>query len=46
MLYPFSMKIDRYNGNRNDISNPYPRKRVPNVIKNITAKVFHLMSYI
>ena len=43
MLYPFSIKVNRCDGNCN-ISNPYSRVCVPNVIKNITAKVFDLMS--
>ena len=44
MLYPFSMKVNKCNGHCNNISNPYSRACVPNVIKNITAKVFDLMS--
>ena len=44
MLYPFSIKVDRCNGNCNNISNPYYRVCVTNVIKNITAKAFDLMS--
>ena len=44
MLYPFSIKVNRCNGNCNNISNPCSRVCVPNVIKNITAKVFDLMS--
>ena len=45
MLYPFSIKVNRCNGNCNNISNPYSRVCVPNAIKNITAKVFDLMSW-
>ena len=45
MLYPFSIKVNRCYGNCNNISNPYHRVCVPNVIKNITAKVFDLMSW-
>ena len=45
MLYPFSIKVNRCNGNCNNISNPYSRMCVPNIIKNITAKVFDLMSW-
>ena len=44
MFYPFSIKINRCNGNCNNINNPYSRVCVPNVVKNITAKVFDLMS--
>ena len=42
MLYPFSFKVNKCSGNCNNISNPYSRVCVPNVIKNITAKVFDL----
>ena len=45
MLYPFSIKVSKCSGNCNNISNPYSRMRVPNVIKNITAKVFDVMSW-
>ena len=45
MLYPFSSKVNRCNGNCNNISNPYSRVCIPNVIKNITAKRFDLMSW-
>ena len=45
MLYPFSIKVNRYNGNCINISNPYSRVCVPNFVKNITAKVFHLISW-
>ena len=45
MLYPFSIKVNRCNGNCNNISNPYSRVSVPNVVKSITAKVFDLMSW-
>ena len=45
MLYPFSIKVNRCNGNCNNISNPFSRVCVPDVVKNITAKVFDLMSW-
>ena len=45
MLYPFSIKANRCNGNCNNMSNAYSRVCVPNVVKNITAKVFDLMSW-
>ena len=38
MLYPFSIKVNRCNGNCNNISNPYSRVCVLNVVKSITAK--------
>ena len=45
ILYPFRIKVNKCNGNCNNISNPYSRVCVPNVVKNITAKVFDLMSW-
>ena len=45
MLYSFSVKVNRRNGNCNHISNPFSRVCVPNVIKNINPKVFDLMSW-
>ena len=45
MIYPFSIKVNRCNGNCNNFSKPYSRVCVPNVIKNITAKVLDLMSW-
>ena len=32
MIYPFSIKVNRCNGNRNNISNPYSRVCVSNVV--------------
>ena len=45
MLYPFSTKVSKYNGNCNNITNPYSRVCVPNVNKNITVKVLDLMPW-
>ena len=45
MIYPFSIKVSKCSGNCNNISNPYSRVCVPNAVKNITAKVFVLMSW-
>ena len=39
MLYPFSIKVKKCSGNCNNISNPYSRVCVPNVVKNITGKI-------
>ena len=44
MLYPYSIKVNRCIGNCNNISNPYSRVCIPDGVKNITAKVFDLMS--
>ena len=44
MLYPFSINVNKCNGNCNNISNPYARLCVPDIIKNITVKIFDLIS--
>ena len=44
IFYPFSIKINKCSGNYNNISNPYSRICVPNVVKNLNVKVFNLMS--
>ena len=44
MTYPYSIKVNRCNGNCNNIGNPYSKVCVPNIIKNVTLKVFDLMT--
>ena len=44
MTYPYSIKVNRCNGNCNNINNPYSRVCIPNIIKNVTLKVFDLIS--
>ena len=44
VFYPFSVKVNKYSGNCNNISDPYARLCVSNVVKNISLKVFNLMS--
>ena len=44
MTYPYSIKVNRCHRNCNNISNPYSRVCFPDVIKNITIKVFDLIS--
>ena len=45
MLYPYSIKINRCTGSCNNISNPCSKVCVPNVIKNVTTKMFDLISW-
>ena len=45
MLYSFSIKVNRCNGNCNNITSPYSKVCISNVVKNITLKVFDLMSW-
>ena len=44
MTYPYSIKINRCNGNCNNITNSYSRVCVPNITKNVTLKIFDLMT--
>ena len=45
MTYPYSIKVNRCNGNCNNVTNLYSRGCVPNVIKSITLKIFDLISW-
>ena len=42
---PFSVKVNKCSGNCNNISDPYARLGVPNVVENINLKVFNSMSW-
>ena len=42
MFYPFSIKINKFSGNCNNINDSYARICVPDIIKNV--KVINLMS--
>ena len=44
MLYPFTIKVNKCNGNCNNINDPYARICVPDIVKNLNVKVFNLMS--
>ena len=44
MTYPYSIKVNRCNGNCNNITNPYYRVCVPDIAKNVTVKIFDLMT--
>ena len=44
MTYPFSIKVNKCNGNYNNINNPYARVCIPSIIKNVTLKIFDLIS--
>ena len=45
VLYPFRIKVNTCSGSCNNISNPYAKLCVPDVVKNINVKVFNLMSW-
>ena len=44
MTNPYDIKVNRCNGNCNGVNNSYSRVCIPNIVKNITVKVFDLMS--
>ena len=43
MTFPYDIKVNRCSGNCNDIKNPYAKVYVPDIIKNVTVKIFGLM---
>ena len=44
MVYPYKIKVDRCVGSSHNISNSYSRICLPNSVKNISVKVFDLIS--
>ena len=44
IFYPFSIKINKCSGNCNNINNPYAKICVHDVIKDLSVKVFNLVS--
>ena len=44
VFFPFSIKISKCSGSCNNINDPYAKLCVPDVVKNLNAKVFNLMS--
>ena len=44
MTYPYIIKVNRCNGNCNNITNPYSRVCIPDIIKNVIVKIFDLIS--
>ena len=44
MFYPYSVLVNKCNSSCNDINDPYAQLCVFDVVKNINAKVFNLMS--
>ena len=43
MFYPFNIKLNKCNGNCNDINNPYAKICAPDFVKNLNFNVFNLM---
>ena len=46
MFYPFNIKVNKCSGSCNNISDPYAKLCVPDIVKNINVKVFNSMSRI
>ena len=44
MFSPFSIRTSKYSGSCNNINDPYAKLCVPDVVKNLNAKFFNLMS--
>ena len=44
IFYPFNIKASKCSGNCNNVNNPYVKICVPDIIKNLSVKVFDLMS--
>ena len=44
MFYPFSIKVNKCNGNCNNINDPYAKICVSDTVKNLNVKVFNLMT--
>ena len=44
MTFPYKMKVDKCVGSCNDVKNPYFKVCLPNVVENISVKVFDLIS--
>ena len=41
MIYPYNIKVNRCNGNCNNVNNPYTRLCLPDVVKNNTFKQYN-----
>ena len=44
LFYPYSIEVNKCSGSCNNINDPYSKLCVPDVVKNINAKLFNLMS--
>ena len=44
MTYPNDIKVNRCNGNCNNITNPYSKVCIHDIIKNVTVKMFDSMA--
>ena len=44
MTFPYNIKVNRCSGNCNSITNSYAKVCIPDIIKNVTVKMFDLMT--
>ena len=44
IFYPFNIKVNKCNGNCNNINDPYAKICVPDTVKDLNIKVFNLMT--
>ena len=44
MFCPFSIKVNKFSGNCNNINDPFAKICVPDTVKDLNVKVFNLMS--
>ena len=46
LFYSYSIEVNKYSGSCNNINSPYAKLKVPDVAKNISVKIFNLISRI
>ena len=46
MVFPYNIKVNKCNGNCNNIINPYAKVCIPDIMKNVTVKIFDLMTLV
>ena len=44
MTFPYKIKVNRCVGGCNNFTNPYSKVCIPDIVKNISVKVFDLIS--
>ena len=46
MTFPYKIKVDKCVGSCNDVNNPYFKVCTPDIVKNISVKVFDVISFL
>ena len=44
IFYPFSIKVDKCNGNCNNVNDPYAETCVLDIVKNLNVRIFNLLT--